>query len=263
MAWYESPATHVELGVIHLNRTLSHHRVTTALELQPSLLLADGSDIHRYNDPLPRQTAGKTPSVMNSWFFNSLALTDSENLTEHMDAVLRQLEPKERRLRKLARHCWFTCFTLHIHNRHGDITLNIDTLLRLSRLVSSSAISLYFNQDAADEDKQAYRIQYTLTRTRATPRPYEKREYRFETTGPGFLPAADGTPHSPEMSFRRAFLASVCKQKSIIGPLIHDGYQGRFHIFPLSSHCNDLLFKSELPRLRAVADAITFTLNGA
>lgn len=282
MVWYSQRKTYVELGLVNLGRTLSLQHVTDTLGVGPSQLITRGSRVRRYWDPEAKERiAGDSAGArVNSWFLNSLALTDSGDIDDHLAAMLRLLEKKERRFRKMMRHCAFTSVAISLrYPEPGEISVALEPLLRLFSLATDPWLQIRLrpeqtaptnsdsNQNLPQQEDPPFRTVYTLTRECGTLRPYEKREYRFETTGSMSVtefcddPEGFGGDSCPmEERFRFSFFECLHKQRPIIAPLIRDGYRGLFRIFVDFDFMDDLIHRKELEMMCGVADRVAFVL---
>ena len=261
MPWQTSgpDRTCIEFGIEDMRPTLSCRRVSETLGVAPSRIST-------------RKGEHGTPQKIDSWFFNSLALTDSENIGDHITVLAALLESKKRRLRKMTKHCAFATIRICLqYLTPGDATLRMNELLRLNRLAFAGGIEIHLfpavppcQGDTMDHgikrETPSFRYVHTLTRVRGERRDYEKREYRFEVAGSTFLPGTHGETLDKSMAFRQSLLTGIRKQRGIMLPFIQNGFQGRFQSFRRFGSSRDYFSKRELHILRGITDTIVFTL---
>ena len=268
MGWYErtiAKKTGVELRLAGLRQTLSHRRVTAVLGVKPTYRVDRGSNIRRYRDPEPREDRFGNPARINSWYFNSQALTESGDIGDHIAAMLDWLGPREKRLRKLTRHCAFTCFTLWIYPPGpGDIVLRLADLHRLDALTSAGEMELRINPArtasgtgaAPEAAPDRFRTDYTLTRVRGEAREYEPPRYHFGCRGssslPFYFPDCEGS-EDMKTPLLHVLLANLRKQRHLIIPLIRNGFEGCFRSVEPCAFTTAVLTRKELGVMRAVA----------
>ena len=259
MGWYDSPFASVELGMIFLRRTLTHRRVMETLGMQPSWSIHEGSAVIRYCDPTPREGGNDFVQFVNSCFFNSRAWTDSENIEEHVNAILQMLEPKQRRLRKLARHC-HTSFTLRLQRPEpgGKTVLCVGKLLRLMRLATWRRLHFRFIPEWGEmpEDNTSIpHFSYTLGQERGESVESEKIEFGFDVRDPAFRSETKSDDRVEALRlYMHSLIAAVRPRRPLLETLVHQGPHGTWW---LDSNCGSLS-EQELRLMGAVADVVYF-----